>query len=31
VLLAVATALALGRERYLSGTNRMRERLSHWD
>jgi len=31
VLLSVATALALGRERYLSSSSRLREQLSHWD
>ena len=31
VLLIVATALALGRERYLSGTRGMREQLATWD
>lgn len=31
VLLAVATALALGRERALAGTRGMREQLAQWD
>ncbi len=31
VLLSVATALALGRERYLSSSSRLREQLAHWD
>ena len=31
VLIAVATVLALGRERYFSGTRGMREQLATWD
>jgi hypothetical protein len=31
VLLVVATALALGRDRYRSGTKGMREQLANWD
>jgi hypothetical protein len=31
VLLVVATALALGRDRYRAGAKGMREGLAHWD
>jgi hypothetical protein len=31
VLLAVATVLALSRERTLAGARGMREQLAHWD
>jgi hypothetical protein len=31
VLLVVATALALGRDRYRGGAQGMREGLAHWD
>ncbi|HEY4914901.1 MAG TPA: hypothetical protein VIJ91_13400 [Candidatus Dormibacteraeota bacterium] len=31
VLLVVATALALGRDRYRAGAQGMREGLAHWD
>jgi hypothetical protein len=31
VLLVVATGLALGRERYVTGTRGLREQLAHWD
>jgi hypothetical protein len=31
VLLVVATALALGRDRYRSSTKGMREQLANWD